>query len=565
MPLSLDALTRRGDKQLVAGLTETIGKLEESLGQEGAQNEFVMERLAELELALDDIGWHRLNLDTDWEFSRDGIDRIVTLSRLNALKNPLIRRAVHLSADYCFGQGVEIAARDDDINTDVIQPFLDDPANAKVLFSDVALPAKHRTLKTDGNVILVLFPNPLTGHVSVRDISIDEIRDVIVNPEDRADVWFYKRCWTERTEALDGLVAGTRTRYREEWYPDWRHQPPAGQRPPSIANLAVRWDSPIYHAKVGGLDHMRFGIPPTYAALDWAKAYKLFLEDWATIVRSLSRFAWELVVKRNPGAAARKMGTTVTPTNRIDTNPSPNTGAVFVGKEGTELKALPKTDAVIASEDGVWIAKMVAAATGWPYTILMGDPDMGNLATAKTLDRPTELMVIGEQRVWAEIIRDLCSFAIDWSIRAPGGKLAGRQEQGPDGRTRFVVDDLTTKGDEPGEPPETVTGADRRTVDVIFPPIVEEDVLARVQAIVAAADTELPPPELVLRLLLTALGVDDIDEIVADLPDRMEQRLGKTGQVAVDRWRRGEDPVPAIVGAPVAPVVPPPPPPPPPA
>lgn len=552
------SLLKRHDERLLTPILETVAHLEETVGQETAQASFAMERLAELELALDDIGWHRLSLENDWEFSRDGIDRIVALSRLNTLKNPLIKRAVHLKADYVFGQGVEISARDDDINTDVIQPFLDDPANAKVLFSDVALPAKDRTLTTDGNVVLVLFPNPLTGHVSVRSVPVDEIRDIITNPRDRAEVWFYKRCWIEREFIADEYSGTYRTVTREAWHPDWRYQP--ATQTPTIDRAPVDWGAPIYHATVGGLDGMRFGIPETYAALDWAKAYKLFLEDWSTIVRSLSRFAWQLVVKRNPKAAAQKLGTTVSPSAPRDMNPSPAAGAVFTGAEGTDLKALPKTDAVIASEDGIWLAKMVAAAVGIPYTILMGDPDVGNLATAKTLDRPTELGMIGRQRVWAEILRDLCSFAIDWAIRAPGGKLAGRSETGPDGRPRLVVDPVTKSGAKgidgaPDQPDEEVSGADRRTIDVTFPAILEDDILERIKAIVTAGDTELPPPDVILRLLLTALGVDDIDEIVAALPERLEAKA-TAGAAAIAAFRQGQDPAATLNGQPPTPAPP---------
>lgn len=510
-----------------ARLTETL----EVLKAEVANNELLAERLAELELAIDDVGWARLSLDSEWEFSRDGLDRIIALSRLMTIKNPLIHRAVTLKADYVFGQGIEISARDDDINELVLQPFLDDPANHEALFSDVAFPEQDQAFTTDGNFVSILFPNRYTGHVGVRPIDINEIRDVVTNPDDRTEVWFYKRCWTERLFALDGAASGFRTAQREAWYPDWRFQPRGGQRVESIDRIAVRWDTPIYHRRVGGLAGMRFGVPEFYSAFDWATAYKLFLEDWATIVRSLSRFAWAVTVKKNPTAAARKLGTTVTRSEPRETNPSPTTGAAFTGAEGTSISPIPKTDATIASEDGVWLAKMVSAGTGIPYTILMGDPDMGNLATAKTLDRPTELAMIRRQRVWAEIVRDLCGYAIDWAIRAPGGKLTGREETGPDGKTRWVVDDATVDG-------ETVTGADRRTVDVTFPPIIEENILEMMKAIVLAEGTELPPPEVILRLILTVLGVDDIDELVAALPERLELR--KAEQQA--QFEQGQDP-----------------------
>lgn len=513
-------------------ITEALTSMQEQLAGEGAQNDFLVERLAELELALDDVGWARISMELDWEFSREGIDRIVALSRLNTLKNPLIRRGVHLKADYVFGQGVEISARDDEINEQVIQPFLDDPGNAKTLFSDVALLAKDRALTTDGNLVFLLFPNPLTGYVSVRSISVDEIRDVVVNPDDRTEPWFYLRRWTERRYSLDGPTYGFRTVSREAWYPDWRHRP--AQRAESIDRIQVRWDSPMYHVSLGGLDGMRFGVPETYAAIDWAKAYKLFLEDWATIVRSLSRFAWKLTGTKNPSAAAARLGATAGAGGH-ESNPSPVAGSVFTARSDVDLTPIQKSGATVASEDGVWLAKMVSAALGLPYTMLMGDSDQGNWATAKTLDRPTELQMVGRQRIHAEMIRDFCNFAIDWAIRAPGGPLAGAEERGPDGRKRMVVPDLTEDG-------KTITGAERRTVDVVFPPILEEDVKARVEAIMLAEGSELVDPVVILRLLLTALGVDDVDELVAALPERLEQRAKELGQVAADRARQGLDP-----------------------
>ena len=178
-------------------LQEQLDTLTEQLHAEVAQNDWLAESLAELELAIDDEGWARLSLETEWEFSRDGLDRIVALSRLNAIKNPLIRRAVHVKANYVFGQGVEISARDDAVN-DVVQAFLDDPGNQAELFSASSRQSKDRALTTDGNVVFVLFPNELTGHLSVRSVPVEEIRDVIANPNDRKEPWFYLRRWTER-------------------------------------------------------------------------------------------------------------------------------------------------------------------------------------------------------------------------------------------------------------------------------------------------------------------------------------------------------------------------------
>ncbi len=495
-------------------------------------NELLTERLAELELALEDEGWRRLGLEGENEFTRPGLDRIIALSRLMALKNPLIKRGVAVKAHYVFGQGVEISADDDRVNEEVIQPFLDDRANRDELFAATALQDADRALTTDGQLFLVLFPNPITGEVAVRSVEVGEIRDIATNPNDQRQVMFYERRWTERA---DDDPFGSASNQRTAWYPDWRFRPGPAERGrwDDIAlrrtGQTVQWASPIMHVRVGAQRHMRFGLPEVYAALDWARAYKLFLEDWATIVRSLSRFAWELTSKRKPGQAARQLGTSITTPGARETNPSPTAGAVAALGGDTQLRAIPKTDAVIDSEDGVWLAKMVAAALDLPYPILMGDPDMGNLATAKTLDRPTELGMLARQDLWADVLRDLATFAVEWAVRAPRGPLAG---------TVSIRNGL-----------EVVEAADALTINVAFPPIREHEVKELVEAIEIAHNTGLPAPEDILRLLLVALGVDDVDEKVAEFPEAYARRQDEMAQRAVTAFRQGRDPVGVLGGS----------------
>lgn len=509
--------------------TALLEDLQSALATSELNSELLAERLAELELALEDEGWTRLGLQMETEFTRTGLDRIIALSRLMAIKNPLIKRGVEVKSFYVWGGGVEISADDDRVNDDVVQPLLDDRGNRDELFSAQARLLADQALTTDGQLMLVLFPNQITGAVSVRSIDVSEVREIACNPDDARQPWFYQRVWTEQPEPF-----GTRTQQMEAWYPDWRYRPTPAQmrtwdtRAERATGRPVQWQSPIMHVRTGQQRSMRFGVPEPYAAIDWARAYKLFLEDWATIVRSLSRFAWELTTKRRPSQAAARLGTSVTTPGARETNPSPVAGAIAAMTEGSSLKAIPKTDAVVDSEDGVWLAKMVAAALHLPYPVLMGDPDMGNLATAKTLDRPTELAMMSRQELWADVYRDLCSFAVDWAVRAPRGPLTG---------TISYVDGN-----------ETVT-VDDRTINVDFPPILEVDIKDLVEAIKLAHDTGLPDPVDILRLLLVALGVDDVDEKIAEFPDAYAARQDEMARRAVAAFRRGEDPVATVGGA----------------
>jgi hypothetical protein len=479
-----------------------------------ASVELLQERLAELELAVEDAGWQRLAGESAREFSRDGLRRIAALSRLFYLKNPLIRRAVTLQATYVWGQGLNVHARHPAVDA-VVQRFLDEPSTRAELTGHQARVLKEIDLQVEGNVFLVLFPDPADGRVRVRSIPPDEVVDIVTNPDDAKEVWYYRRVWSVR--AFDPATGTTGAQSRTAYYPDWRYRPSV--RPAAIGGSPVEWDTPVYHVKVGGLSDMRFGVPETYAALDWARAYKAFLEDWATITRALSRFAWNLTTPggaKGVAAARARLGTTLAAgasAEQMETNPPPVTGSVFIGADGTRLEPVRTSGATTSAEDGRRLLLMVAAATGLPETFF-GDVSVGTLATARSLDRPTELKFRDRQTLWADVLNDLLQYAIDWAARAPAGPLPAATGQDPEALHVVLGEDPDT-----GEPID-------RYVSIEFPPILEHDVEATVGAIVSAATLGGNPPagtidpKLLSKLLLTALGQDDVDELLGQMyPD----------------------------------------------
>lgn len=438
--------------------------------------ELLQERLAELELALEDAGWEQASGQFDREFTREGLRKIISLSRLSALKNPVIQRAVTLQAMYVWGQGVSISARDDSLQ-ELVQGFLDDPDNQAELTTHQQRTLKEIELQVTGNLFFVLFPS--RDGLKVRTIDVEEIDDILCNPEDRKQPWFYRRTYLD----AKGQPA---TRY----YPDWRlkERPPLPER---VTDEQVAWDSPVYHVKVGGYSSMRFGVPETYAALDWARAYKEFLEDWATLVRSLSRFAWRMTVKggsRGVAASKTKLQTTLGEGGSAETNPSPVVGSVFVGAEGNDLTPMPKSGATVAAEDGRRLLLMVAAAMGLPETFF-GDASVGSLATAKSLDRPTELKFLNRQSLWRDIFTNLLNYAIDRQTADPMG--------------------VTVEVD--------------RTIDIEFPPLLAHDISEAVASVVSAITLDGKTParifdlRTIIRWLARAIGEDDVDELLEAL------------------------------------------------
>ena len=492
------------------GLSEAhaeTAELREVNGQLSSSLELLEERLAELEtLTRDDEGWNLVTGDGVNELSRDGLDMIVRRSRLMYLANPLINRGVEVQRLYVFGQGVSVAAEDEAVN-EVVKSFR--RLNKREL-SHQALGAKEVELAVTGNLFFRLFPNISDGAVRVRTVPVEEIRAVVSNPEDRSELWYYLRAWTDAQGRLQEML-----------YPDWEY--PESKRPPMYMvdgrNYSIDWSTPICHVKVGGFAHMRFGIPETYSALDWARAYQQFLQDWFSIVKAYARFAWRHTGKGGAkGAAAvkTKLGTGVTGASPTDRNPPPLPGALVSMGEGQSLDPIRTAGATTKAEDGRRGLLMVAAAVGLPETFF-GDASVGSLATAKSLDRPTELKFRDRQMLHGDTLGGLFQFAIDWAMRAPSGPL-----------------------------PSSL-GEEERHIDIAWPPLLESDVKESVDAIVSAVtlsgktDANVVDKRTLRRLLLSALGEDDIDELL-DALDELDLELAD--ELAAERERERLNPAP---------------------
>lgn len=451
------------------------------------------EQLAELEVSLLDSDWRRMSSAGDLDFSRQGLRAINRISRIMYLKNPLVRRAVRLQALYVWAQGCTITSTDDATQR-VIERFMSDPRNQCVLTSHQGRVLAEVDLQVDGNLFFALFGGGPSGEVQVRTIDPDEIEEIICDPNDAQVVWFYKRVWSQ--SSLDLRTGTSTTDRRCAYYPDIRY-PADAERMDSIGRDPVLWESPVYHVKVGGLSRQRFGVPETYSAHDWARAYNEFLANWATIVRAYAQFAFNLKTAGGPQAVSAlksRLNASDGSGSGVNRNPSVQTASTFISTNA-DLTPVKTAGATTSAADGMYLALMVGAATGTPYPMLMGDPSTGNLATAKTLDRPTELRFRDRQELWRSIMITILEHAVERSRGAAGGIM------------RPYGDDYQS------------------TITVEFPPILEHDITESVNSIVAAATLDgkaaagTIPREQTSRMLLSALGVANVEEVIQALDD----------------------------------------------
>lgn len=455
------------------------------------------ERLWELELALEDRGWVRETTLAALEFSRYGVQQLIKICRVYAIKNPLIKRTAEICMLYVFGRGFEVRS-DNDAEDETIQSFL--KLNDGVL-GHTAIAQLETSMQTDGALYFGCETLP-DGTVKLNMIEPLELMDIVCRSDDRSVPRYFYRMWTEET--FDP-VKGKGVNWRKCWYPALEEvtDPKADPIPGTIQGEPVNAAMPILRVKVGSPRFWRWGLPPIYACIDWARAYKDFLEDWATVQRALARFALMVETKGGPGAIAAYnavFNTTFADSNAttIERNPPPNVASAHISGPGNTIQPFKTANAQTSPEQARRVLLMHCAGAGMPETFF-GDASTGSLATAVSLDRPTELKFTEIQRRWTATILALIGYAVTVARSTPGSKLREARQKDP----------------APQEP--------RRMVK--FPNVIEHDMQKTVQAITEIATlggrNGIPAGTVdrktIVDLQLAEIGVEDREKALDDM------------------------------------------------
>ena len=453
------------------------------------------ERLWELELALEDRGWVRETTLATLEFSRYGVQQLIKICRIYGIKNPIIKRIAEICELYVFGRGIEIRSEDKAQNV-VIQKFLKDN-DAELGHNGLA--EKEKDVQTDGALYFGL-PTKPNGDVSIMMVDPLEIMDVITDEDDSAKPLYYLRQWNRNV--IDFASGIQRPEWQRCWYPSLELvQSGSKVKPAKIGDAPVNWDMPLLRGKVGSPAKWRWGVPPVYAAIDWARAYKDALEDYATVRRTLARFALMVETKGGPGAIAAYnalFSTTFADGSgtQIERNPPPVVGSVHTSGPGTKIDAFKSAGAQANPEETRRILLMACASSGMPETFF-GDASTGSLATAISLDRPTELKFTAIQRRWSHWIKMILGYVLEMSSSSPGGKL----QEANVGRAEIQKVKIAIK----------------------FPNVIEHEIQPMIQAITEIASlggrmgvaAGIVDRRTIFTLLMTEIGYEHVD-VLAD-------------------------------------------------
>jgi hypothetical protein len=112
--------------------------------------------LADVKLALDNVGWNPLGFDAGdmQELPLQTIKDQTKLTRAIAVINPLIKRGISVRTAYIWGNGITLDGLDEE------SPFCKSAVNQKYLLSEKAQMELESCLATDGNFFLLVTKEP---------------------------------------------------------------------------------------------------------------------------------------------------------------------------------------------------------------------------------------------------------------------------------------------------------------------------------------------------------------------------------------------------------------------
>lgn len=405
----------------------------------------------EADLALEDAGWISLS-----QTSADVItpaDRITNLqlSRLYATKDPLGKQAIRLWTDYAFGSGM-VWDTEDESAKKVLESFWDSKDNQGVLSARGQRKSSDKLL-IDGEVFFAIFLSK--GEEKIRRIDPLEITEIITDPDDREDVRYYKRQWSDAQGKLHETIYRSTTNLKDIATPDVYGK-----------STQKTDDALIYHLTYNTITQR--GNPLLLPALVWMKYHTRFLSSRIAIMLALAKFAWKTKVKggqADVNAIKAKTNAQVIPAaSQLLEN---------LGSDTQPIKT--ETGASAAYQDGRMIKLMVFAATGFPEQYF-ADISTGNLATAKTVELPVMKMIQSYQATWNDAYQDIDEVILEYNNISP----------------------------------------DKWYVDRDFPKIAPADVIAVAQALVSILQVmpELANSEDVKQIALLTLGVNDPAEVL---------------------------------------------------
>lgn len=371
-----------------------IRMLSESLRETLAENETLSyrmeERLARLDNMLaDEVGWSSIGATADDGPSLSQLQKRSKQIREAMTLSPHLRNGSELLANRCWSDmprydnvpglnGVAFGRGVPDIGK-----YVNDPVNVRYVFGTNARRERSRSEFSDGVYLLL-------GDNSTRrchPLAFSEITADYRNPDNRAEIWAYRRSWNRWNSLTVRDEPMVRWYFTDLFY---------DKRVESInyngALEAVDNTQTIIDGFVNTQVGWAFGFPDAGTVIEWARKYSEFIRSGLKMSEAMARL-WAQYTPSTPGGASAA-GVKVAGMEGFG-NTSIGTGAL------TPLSTAGKSYDFAA---GIQVLAIVAAGLGVSVISLSANPGDagGSYGAAQTLSLPERLATMARRNLEAE-------------------------------------------------------------------------------------------------------------------------------------------------------------------
>lgn len=248
-------------------------------------------------------------------------------------QNPFARRLITLMTDLILGGGWQVEAADERIQTEI-----DATWNHRVNQLSVRCREFHNALALNGELILTVAVNPVTGRPEIGFIDPYQVKDIQPIPDN--------------VLVPDVLILKAERGQEEKRLKIVRENP-----------LTERLEGEVFYFGVNKLPNSLRGRSDIMALADWLDLYDQYLFAEVERLHLLSAFVWdyEITGATDDKAIAEK----------LKKFPVPKPGSVFAHNEKEKLEArTPDLKAQDRSEAGRMLRTHIAGSYGFPLSYL---------------------------------------------------------------------------------------------------------------------------------------------------------------------------------------------------
>lgn len=367
--------------------SETVSRITEQL--EVVVAELVNERTADFQEDLDrvkaqfayeDRGWLKLfgggfNDDTGLEL--DTLKDISKKLREEVAGSPLPKQANELRYSYTFSQpfivpGLENSAevRSGRPSNEVVaqrslKSFYESATAQRYIFGKEA----HRLISTSCSTdsLYLIIGNDATK--KTYPVPLQEIVDVMVNPDCVSEIWAYKREWTPNPNARQPEVK--RRWYYTDRFEDTR--PPSLGENPDIVPVERGWTA--LDLSVGAQTGWILGVPDLMAGQVYNTSYLKMMQDGEAVSNALAFYAAK--VKQRSKSGSDNVG--------VKVSKAGSAGNTVTYGEGNEVDVFSSAGKTYSFDGLRPIAALYAASVGVSVVDLLASPVSSSYAGASAL------------------------------------------------------------------------------------------------------------------------------------------------------------------------------------